>query len=479
MKKTLFISFILLTSFSYSQSSFTFGGANQFADGKGSCEIDSTIALPVKDTVNPYSVFPNVRKVGRMTIKPQDMRMYVYDGLKWRPVNSFTSSLESKLTGISPGATVNQTDAYLTSRSNHTGVQSYTTVTGLQPVSWTGQFSDLIGAPDMSEFMRFVDTIPSKIMTSYAAQVAIDSLDTKINTKLSAETDPIWISDSAVFAKKGYVFSRTQSDARYLQSYSETDPLVPSYSKSLTSFSVIKTSADLVYEPIFSKNSAFNKSFGSTSGTIAEGNDSRILNGQTAFGWGSHTGLYPLYNGTGATGTWAVSITGNSATSTKLFTARTINGQSFDGATNITIPGSAIAGIPNSSLTNSSVTINGSIVSLGGSTTVSSSPTVSAPVAGNSITMGTAFQPRSGGPCMVLVNGSLTGALGLNETVTVSISSTQSGTYTTISTDVLLIGLLGLTLDRSVASFPVPTGYWVKVTRSGTASTATYTRWDL
>ena len=41
-------------------------------------------------------------------------------------------------------------------------------------------------------------------------------------------------------------------------------------------------------EPAFAKNSAFNKNFGTTAGTIAEGNDSRINNGQTAFTWGNH-----------------------------------------------------------------------------------------------------------------------------------------------------------------------------------------------
>ena len=44
-----------------------------------------------------------------------------------------------------------------------------------------------------------------------------------------------------------------------------------------------------VYEPVFTKNTAFNKNFGTTSGTVAQGNDSRIINGQTAFGWGNHS----------------------------------------------------------------------------------------------------------------------------------------------------------------------------------------------
>ena len=41
-------------------------------------------------------------------------------------------------------------------------------------------------------------------------------------------------------------------------------------------------------EPSFTKNTAFNKNFGTTAGTVAEGNDSRINNGQTAFSWGNH-----------------------------------------------------------------------------------------------------------------------------------------------------------------------------------------------
>lgn len=41
-------------------------------------------------------------------------------------------------------------------------------------------------------------------------------------------------------------------------------------------------------EDAFSKNTAFNKNFGTAAGTVAEGNDSRINNGQTAYGWGDH-----------------------------------------------------------------------------------------------------------------------------------------------------------------------------------------------
>jgi hypothetical protein len=56
----------------------------------------------------------------------------------------------------------------------------------------------------------------------------------------------------------------------------------------------------------------------------------------------------PQANGTGASGTWAINVsgssastTGNAATATVLQTARTINGVSFNGSANITITAAA------------------------------------------------------------------------------------------------------------------------------------------
>lgn len=42
-------------------------------------------------------------------------------------------------------------------------------------------------------------------------------------------------------------------------------------------------------------------------------------------------------NGTGTSGTWPISTTGNAATATKLTAARTINGTAFDGSANISV----------------------------------------------------------------------------------------------------------------------------------------------
>jgi hypothetical protein len=55
----------------------------------------------------------------------------------------------------------------------------------------------------------------------------------------------------------------------------------------MSDISGLENSLNLL-EPQFSKNTAFNKNFGTSSGTVAQGNDSRILNGQTAFGYGNH-----------------------------------------------------------------------------------------------------------------------------------------------------------------------------------------------
>lgn len=65
---------------------------------------------------------------------------------------------------------------------------------------------------------------------------------------------------------------------------------------------------DGTYEPVFTKNTAFNKNFGTAAGTVAQGNDSRINNGQTAYGWGNHAsagyalGTVTFTAGTGLTG---------------------------------------------------------------------------------------------------------------------------------------------------------------------------------
>lgn len=92
---------------------------------------------------------------------------------------------------------------------------------------------------------------------------------------------------------------------------------------------------------------------------------------------------------------------------------------------------------------------------------------------------GAPFQPNADKPTLVSLSGTLTGALGLNENITVQLSATSGGTYQTIVTDTLLIGVLGLSLARAVATIPVPKGWWCKVLRSGTAAGVSWVKTDL
>jgi hypothetical protein len=80
-----------------------------------------------------------------------------------------------------------------------------------------------------------------------------------------------------------------------LQSFTETDPVFTAWDKStgititesqISDFGSYQPAGS--YEPAFTKNTAFNKNFGTAAGTVAQGNDSRINNGQTAYGWGDH-----------------------------------------------------------------------------------------------------------------------------------------------------------------------------------------------
>ena len=60
------------------------------------------------------------------------------------------------------------------------------------------------------------------------------------------------------------------------------------------------------------------------------------LDGNVVLHSANYNSYAPTKTGTGASGTWGISITGNAATATKLATARSINGTNFDGSGNIT-----------------------------------------------------------------------------------------------------------------------------------------------
>jgi hypothetical protein len=73
-----------------------------------------------------------------------------------------------------------------------------------------------------------------------------------------------------------------------------------------------------------------------TARTLTIGNTGKSFDGSADVSWSLTEIGAPATNGTGATGTWGISVSGNAATATTLQTARTINGTSFNGSANIT-----------------------------------------------------------------------------------------------------------------------------------------------
>lgn len=74
------------------------------------------------------------------------------------------------------------------------------------------------------------------------------------------------------------------------------------------------------------------------SAMIGGGNGDSITWSATLLNSLNYNNYAPTKTGIGASGTWGINITGNAATATKLQTARTIAGVSFDGTANIAIP---------------------------------------------------------------------------------------------------------------------------------------------
>jgi hypothetical protein len=77
-----------------------------------------------------------------------------------------------------------------------------------------------------------------------------------------------------------------------------------------------------------------------TARTITIGNTGKSFDGAADVSWSLDEIGVPAKDGTGATGTWGVSVSGNADTATKLQTARTITigntGKSFDGSADVT-----------------------------------------------------------------------------------------------------------------------------------------------
>jgi hypothetical protein len=122
-----------------------------------------------------------------------------------------------------------------------------------------------------AKMATFIDTAPEALDTWIELVTEIQDNDSQIANLFTQIA-----TKQSKFTQNGFVkLSNNGETVNYLTTLAMSD------------ISGLENSLNLL-EPKFSKNTAFNKNFGTSSGTVAQGNDSRILNGQTAFGYGNH-----------------------------------------------------------------------------------------------------------------------------------------------------------------------------------------------
>ena len=147
----------------------------------------------------------------------------------------------------------------------------------------------------------------------------------------------------------------------------------------------------------------------------------------------------------------------------------------------VTNSGSASVAVFNFTIPRGDVGATGATGPAGASFSITA-PTVTTLTAGQK--NGTAFQPRPGGPCAVNITANLTGVLNVASAITVGLSSTSGGTYTTVALMSLTVNVAGVGVaDTNTGTILVPAGHWVKVTQTGVGILSniamTAVRWDL
>lgn len=107
----------------------------------------------------------------------------------WQAISAWwaASSAKAKLDGIANGATANSSDSFLLNRSNHTGTQSASTISGLATVATSGLYSDLSGKPGFGTAAYTNSTDYATAAQGTLASTAIQPL--ALTTALSTKAD--------------------------------------------------------------------------------------------------------------------------------------------------------------------------------------------------------------------------------------------------------------------------------------------------
>jgi hypothetical protein len=183
---------------------------------------------------------------------------------------------------------------------------------------------------------------------------------------------------------------------------------------------------------------------------------------------GNYNSYSPTLTGTGASGTWGISITGssasttgNAATATALQTARAINGVSFNGTANITVADSTKLPLAGGTMT-------GAITFDAGQTW----PTFNQNTTGSAATLTTGRTIGMTGD-VTWTSGSFNGSANVTGTATLANSGVAAGTYTKVTVD----AKGRVTTGASLASGDLPT-YTGSITSSQVTTALGYTPYN-
>ena len=126
-------------------------------------ELRASTPVPTLSTTDLFMVDQALRSVAATLA---ELRAFVRPGNATESENGlFTATEKIKLASVTNAATKNQTDAYLLSRSNHSGTQAISTVTGLS------------------------DALDSKLSGDVSFDVTdIDGLSTALDAKMDADS---------------------------------------------------------------------------------------------------------------------------------------------------------------------------------------------------------------------------------------------------------------------------------------------------
>lgn len=123
---------------------------------------------------------------------------------------------------------------------------------------------------------------------------AITAEQGKIYTDLATETIYRWSGTTYISISNPLDIASTDEAKAGIDDTKAMTPLKTAQAIAAKGYLTEEKAAE-TYEPVFTKNSAFNKNFGTTAGTVVEGNDERLSDSRTPKGTagGDLTGTYP------------------------------------------------------------------------------------------------------------------------------------------------------------------------------------------